>query len=212
MNYEVIRKMVHNITWRRNGIGNVKDTNIFERELTGLICGIASENNISDTDVCKFLLNIQTHVLKPIDCSGKICDISDLLDKRITQDPLYKLLEYDLMYFKPGRTQVGPGEFFLCLFDLESEFGISSTSGYDIKVNGITTELKKHGSNFTNPEMFDKYQRSEKVDRLFVVKPVSNAKKPTIRSKYSCVDLTRDNWNIAFGHRGKSGTLHYLVD
>ena len=210
MNYGLIRKMVRGITWRRNGIGNVKDTNIFERELTGLICGIASENDIPDTHVVKWLLNIQTHELKPINCSGEICDISDLLSDRIKNDPLYKLLEYDLMYFKPGRTQVGPGEFFLCFFDKNSTFGISSTSGYDIIVDDVTTELKKHGSNFTNPEMFEKYQLSEKVDRLLVVKPVSNAAKPVIRSKYSCVDMRLQHWSTAFGHRGNSGTLHFL--
>ena len=212
MNYEVIRQYVRNITSRRNGIGNVKDSNIFERELSGVICGIASENNISDTHVVKWLLNVQNHELKPIDGNGGIYNVSDLLSDRITSDPLYKLLEYDLMYFKPGRTQVGPGEFFLCFFDKDSEFGISSTSGYDVIVDGVTTELKKHGSNFTNPEMFDKYQASDRVDRLLVVKPVSNANKPVIRSQYSCVDLTKHNWSIAFGHRGKSGTLHYLVN
>lgn len=210
MQYGLIRKMVRSITWRRNGIGNVKDSNIFERELTGLICGVAHENQIKDTDVVKWLLNIQTHELKPINCSGQICDISDLMSNRIKSDPLYKLLEYDLMYFKPGRTQVGPGEFFLCFFDKNSTFGISSTSGYDIIVNEVTTELKKHGSNFTDPAMFDKYQSSAKVDRLFVVKPVSNAKKPIQRSKYSCVDMRENHWSSAFGHRGNSGTLHFL--
>ena len=210
MRYGVIRKMVRSVTARRNGIGNVKDSNIFERELTGLIAGIAYENDIKDTEVVKWLLSIQTHELKPISCSGEIRDISDLISKKITDHPLYNLLEYDLMYFKPGRTQVGPGEFFLCFFDQNSTFGISSTSGFDIIVNEVTTELKKHGSNFTNPEMFDKYQSSEKVDRLFVVKPVSNANKPTMRSKYSCVDMRNTHWSTAFGHRGNSGTLHFL--
>tara|TARA_R100000008_G_scaffold62496_1_gene39742 strand:+ start:196 stop:834 length:639 start_codon:yes stop_codon:yes gene_type:complete len=212
MRYGDIRKRVRGILHRRDGIGNVKDSNIFERELTGLICGIAHENGIDDKDVAKWLLNIEEHVLTRIDCSGSIKDVSELIDWEVRRNPLYELLEYDLMYFKPGRTQVGPGEFFLCFFDKDSTFGISSTSGYDIIVDDVTTELKKHGSNFTNPEMFNKYQSSSKVDRLLVVKPVSNAAKPVIRSKYSCIDFRESHWSSAFGHRGNSGTLHFLRD
>ena len=209
MKYDHIRKMVRSVTWRRNGIGNVKDTNIFERELTGLICGIASENDISDTDVGKWLLNIQTHELKPIDCSGEICDISDLLSDRIKNDPLYKLLEYDLMYFKPGRTQVGPGEFFMCFYDANSEFGIDNQAGYDIQTGGVTTELKKLGTNFTDAAKFDEYAASPDVNRLMVVKPVSNAIKPKVRSEILVCDFREQDWREVFTHRGKAGTLAF---
>ena len=116
------------------------------------------------------------------------------------------------MYFKPGRTQVGPGEFFLCFFDANSQFGIDNQSGYDVQIDEVATELKKHGSNFTTPEMFDKYEQSEDVQRLLVIKPVSNVKNPMIRSKYACVDFRQTTWKSAFGHRGKAGTLHYLLD
>ena len=116
------------------------------------------------------------------------------------------------MYFKPGRTQVGPGEFFLCFFDEESEFGIDNQAGYDIRVDEVPTELKKHGSNFTTPDMFEKYEMSDDVQRLMVIKPVSNAKKPIKRSSYACVDFRQTTWKHAFGHRGKAGTLHYLLD
>ena len=86
-------------------------------------------------------------------------------------------------------------------------FGIDNQSGYDVVLDSTTTELKKLGSNFTTPELFDKYAESPKVDRLLVVKPVSNARKPRGRSQYACVTFSKTNWREAFTHTGKAGTL-----
>ena len=215
MNYSAIYEECEEFLRSRKGLANpAKKTDfpIFVRELAGLLAGVAHEYGIQDYAVINFLHLAKSHTLKPVDVSGNVKDIRELIDERITSLPLYKHLEYDLMYFKPGRTQVGPGEFFLCFFDEESEFGIDNQAGYDIRVDEVPTELKKHGSNFTTPDMFEKYEMSDDVQRLMVIKPVSNAKKPIKRSSYACVDFRQTTWKHAFGHRGKAGTLHYLLD
>jgi hypothetical protein len=109
------------------------------------------------------------------------------------------------MNYKPGNVQVGPGEFFFCFYDAGSTFGIDNQAGFDVITDNTTTELKKLGSNFTDEALFDGYAESEDVDRLLVIHPVSNAKKPKQRSKYACVHTTE--WRKAFYHRGKAGTL-----
>ena len=215
MNYSLIYEECEEFLKTRKGLANpAKKTDfpIFVRELAGLLAGVAHEHNIEDYEVIHFLRLAKTHDLKPINISGQVTDVEDLLDDAITSHPMYCELEYDLMYFKPGRTQVGPGEFFLCFFDAESEFGIDNQAGYDVQIDEVATELKKHGSNFTTPEMFDKYEQSYDVQRLLVIKPVSNVKNPMIRSKYACIDFRQNSWKKAFGHRGKAGTLHFLLD
>ena len=127
MNYSLIYEECENFLKTRKGLADpAKKTDfpIFVRELAGLLAGVAHENNIEDYDVINFLRLAKTHDLKPVDVSGQVTDVEDLLDDSIVSHPLYWCIEYDLMYFKPGRTQVGPGEFFLCFFDSESEFGI----------------------------------------------------------------------------------------
>lgn len=215
MNYSLIYQECEDFLKSRKGLANpAKKTDfpIFVRELAGLIAGIAHQHDIEDYDVIHFLRLAKSHSIKPVDISGNVKDVRELIDERITSLPLYNYMEYDLMYFKPGRTQVGPGEFFLCFFDESSEFGIDNQAGYDIQVDEVATELKKHGSNFTDPKMFDKYEQSGDVQRLMVIKPVSNVKKPIKRSSYACVDFRQTSWKHAFGHRGKAGTLHYLLD
>jgi len=120
MNYSLIYRECEDFLKSRKGLANPAKTTdfpIFVRELAGLLAGVAHEHKIWDYDVVNFLKLAKTHELKPVDISGQVTDVEELLDDSITSHPLYSCLEYDLMYFKPGRTQVGPGEFFLCFFD-----------------------------------------------------------------------------------------------
>ena len=94
---------------------------------------------------------------------------------------------------------MGPGEFFFCFYDRGSVFGIDSQAGFDVVTDRTTTEFKRLNTNLTTPDMFDKYAESEKVERLLVIKPISNAKKPRIRSQYACIHTTK--WRDAFYHR-----------
>ena len=67
--------------------------------------------------------------------------------------------------------------------------------------------MKKLGTNFTNEELFDKYAADKNCERLLVVKPVSDAKVPLLRSSYACITFEDKNWREAFDHIGKQGTL-----
>ena len=210
IDYSVVYNRVDGFLQTREGLANPKnaqDYPIFVRELTGIFCGAAHEHDLSTYDICTFLATVQTHEITNIDASGNLSEVSTLIDNDITNHPLYSITEYALMNYKPGNVQVGPGEFFFCFYDRGSVFGIDNLAGYDIVTDGQPTELKKLGSNFTDAELFDKYAECPKVNRLLVIKPVSNAKKPLLRSMYSCVTFAKTPWREVFAHTGKAGTL-----
>ena len=210
IDYSKIYTRVDSFLQTREGLSNpknVQDYPWFVRELTGIFCGAAHENDLSTSDVLRFFDMVEDHEIVGINDNGKLNDVSHLISNAIVNPPLYYITEFALMNYKPGNVQVGPGEFFLCFYDRGSAFGIDNQAGYDVVVDRTATELKKLGSNFTTPELFDKYAESTKVDRLLVMKPVSNAKKPSKRSQYACVTFSRMDWREAFTHRGEAGTL-----
>lgn len=210
INYSVVYNRVDEFLQSREGLCNPKnaqDYPIFVRELTGIFCGAAHENGLTTEDITMFLTMAQVHEIVGIVDNGKLNGVSDLISNGITSHPLYTITEYALMNYKPGNVQVGPGEFFFCFYDRGSVFGIDNLAGYDIVTDAQPTELKKLGSNFTDAELFDKYAECPKVNRLLVIKPVSNAKKPLLRSQYACVTFSKNNWREAFTHIGKAGTL-----
>lgn len=212
INYSTIYERVDDFLQTREGLSNPKNSQDyvwFVRELTGIFCGAGHENDLNTDDVIHYLDMVEKHEIVGIVDDGKLHDVSTLISNEITSHPLYQITEFALMNYKPGNVQVGPGEFFLCFYDRGSVFGIDNQAGYDVVVDQKTTELKKLGSNFTTPELFDKYAESEKVQRLIAIKPVSNAKKPqkNKRSKYACVTFSKMDWREAFTHVGKAGTL-----
>lgn len=212
VNYSEIYERVDNFLQTRKGLNNPKkkqDYIVFVGELTGIFCRIAHLNNLDTNSVIEYLDLVQQHKIVNVIDDGKPHNVSDLIDSKITNHPLYYLTEFALMYYKPGRVQVGPGEFFMCFYDCDSVFGIDNQNGFDVVLDDTTTEMKKVGSNHTSPELFDKYAKSGKVDRLLGVKPVSNAKKPQAskRSKYVCVTFSKMDWREAFTHVAKAGTL-----
>lgn len=210
VDYSEIYGRVDEFLQTREGLSNPKNSKDyvwFVRELTGIFCGSAHENDLSTKDVVEYLDLVEVHEITNVNDSGKLSNVAELIDPKIVNHPLYHITEFTLMNYKPGNVQVGPGEFFFCFYDRGSVFGIDNQSGYDVVLDSTTTELKKLGSNFTTPELFDKYAESPKVDRLLVVKPVSNARKPRGRSQYACVTFSKTNWREAFTHTGKAGTL-----
>jgi len=216
INYSEIYSRVDKFLQTRKGLSNPKnpsDYKWFLRELAGLFCGLSHENNLDTKDIVDYLDLVENHRINNIVDDGKLHNVTDLIDPRITSHPLYNITEFTLMNYKPGNVQVGPGEFFLCFYDCDSVFGIDNQAGYDVIVDGTTTELKKLGSNFTTPELFDKYAASDKVDRLMVIKPVSDAKKPRQRSQIAVVTFSKMDWREAFYHHpnkpGKNGKIQY---
>lgn len=210
INYSVVYNRIDEFLQTREGLSNPKnsqDYTWFVRELTGIFCGAAHENSMCTEDITQFLSLVQVHEINGICDDGRLNEVSDLISGAITDHPLYYITEFTLMNYKPGNVQVGPGEFFFCFYDRGSVFGIDNMAGFDIVTDDTPTELKKLGSNFTNAELFDKYAESPKVNRLLVIKPVTNAKKPIKRSQYACVTFTKNNWREAFTHVGKAGTL-----
>lgn len=201
INYEAIYLRTDEFLQTRQGLANPKtqrDYDWFLRELTGILCGVAYINDLDDTHVISFLDLVQPHSLKLIDTRGKTVDISQAIDDSVLAHPLYNMLEYDLINYKPGRVQVGPGEFYLCFYDQYSLFGIDNTAGYDIIAGGKQCELKRLGTNLTTPELFDKYAESGMVDLLVAIKPISGAKRPKLRSQMRSIRVA--NWRDAFHH------------
>lgn len=210
IDYSMIYERVDQFLQTREGLSNPKNSQDyvwFVRELAGIFSGAAHEHKLNTSDVIDFLSMVEDHEITNLNDNGKLNDVADLIDDKITAHPLYYITEFTLMNYKPGNVQVGPGEFFMCFYDRGSVFGIDNQAGYDVVVDSTTTEMKKLGSNFTDPELFDKYAESDKVDRLLVIKPVSNARVPQARSKYACVTFSKMDWREAFDHRGKAGTL-----
>lgn len=208
IDYGTVYQRVDSFLQTREGLANPKkaqDYVWFVRELTGIFCGAAFEHDMDTGTILNFFDLVERHEISNVDTSGQLVDVSNLIDDFITSHPLYEITEFTLMNYKPGNVQVGPGEFFFCFYDAGSTFGIDNQAGFDVITDNTTTELKKLGSNFTDEALFDGYAESEDVDRLLVVHPVSNAKKPQQRSKYACTPTTE--WRKAFYHRGKAGTL-----
>ena len=202
IDYGKIYDRVDSFLQTREGLANPKNAQDyvwFVRELTGIFCGAAYENDLNTDDTLKFFDLVEDHYINDINLTGKLCNVEDLIVSDIVDHPLYYITEFTLMNYKPGNVQVGPGEFFFCFYDRGSTFGIDNMAGYDVITDSVTTEMKKLGSNFTTPELFDKYAASDAVQRLLVVKPISNAKKPRIRSQYACTLTTE--WRKAFYHR-----------
>ena len=204
IDYGKVYRRVDDFLQTREGLANPKNSQDyvwFVRELTGIFCGAAYENDLDTESVITYFDMVENHYITDIVDNGNLSNVCGLVDNKITSHPLYYITEFTLMNYKPGNVQVGPGEFFFCFYDRGSVFGIDNSAGYDVVTDGVTTEMKKLGSNFTSPELFDKYAASMAVDRLLVIKPVSNAKKPLMRSQYACID-TRD-WRDAFYHRNE---------
>lgn len=202
INYGVTYNRVDEFLQTREGLANPKkaqDYRVFLKELTGIFCGSAFENNLSTNDICCYLDLVQPHYITNVVNTGAVTPVCTLIADEIRAHPFYHVLENTLMYYKPGSVQVGPGEFFMCFYDAGSVFGIDNTAGFDVVVSGATTEMKALGSNLTTPELFDKYAANPKLQRLMVVKPVSDAVKPRSRSQYACIDV--DKWRQAYYHR-----------
>ena len=208
VDYGTVYNEIDSFLQTREGLANPKkqqDYVWFVRELTGIFCGAAFEHDLDTSDIIEFLNLVRFATIDDIDTSGELVDVADLISTNILMHPLYEITEFTLMNYKPGKVQVGPGEFFFCFYDSNSTFGIDNQAGYDVITDNVTTEFKTLGSNFTDPELLDGYAASPDVDRLLVVKPVSNAKKPQIRSRYACVRT--EKWREAFTHTGKNGSL-----
>ena len=211
IDYGQVNEAVSEFLKTRDGLNNpkhLKNFDWFVRDLTGIFCGISYANGLGGDEIISFLNAAKEHTMHPLNDDGKMHCVRLLIDNDIANHPLYKLTEHALMYMKPGNTQVGPGEFFFCFYDKDSTYGVDNVSGFDIKLHQIPTEMKSYGTNFTDEELLDKYANSDKVERLLVVKPVSDAAKPIKRSKYVCCD-TKD-WRQVFTHKGKNGTLVLL--
>tara|TARA_Y100001970_G_scaffold292070_1_gene431778 strand:- start:1910 stop:2554 length:645 start_codon:yes stop_codon:yes gene_type:complete len=205
INYSQVRDAVEAVLENREGFANPKLFDTAVRELTGMFCGFAHETSLESDEVEAFLRLVEFHEMTPFINDGKLHNIMDHIDNQIISHPLYYLSEFALMHYRPGKVQAGPGEFFLCFYDATSEFGVDNHIGYDVAVGGNRLELKKLGSNFTTPEIFDKYAASKEVDELMVVKPVSEAKTPKFRSKYVTIDV--NNWREAYYHKQQSDGL-----
>ena len=205
IDYGKIYDRVDSFLQTRDGLANPKNTQDyiwFVRELTGIFCGASYENDLNTHDTLKFFDLVEDNYITNINLTGKLCNVADLINQDIINHPLYNITEFTLMNYKPGNVQVGPGEFFFCFYDKGSTFGIDNMAGYDVIIDRVTTELKKLGTNFTTPELFDKYAASDAVQRLLVIKPISNAKKPRIRSQYACTLTTE--WRKAFYHKNNT--------
>lgn len=211
INYNEIRERTDTFLQTREGLAQPKiaqDYDVFCSELTGIFCDVLYKNNIPQSEFFDWLDMVQVHQINDIPVGEKI-PVAQLISTPIMMHDLYFLLEYRLMVYKPGSTQVGPGEFYMCFYDANSEFGIDPQAGYDIQTGGVRTELKKLNTNFTDAAKFDEYAASNEVDRLMVVKPVSNAAKPKVRSEMVVCDFRTMNWRDVFTHRGAAGTLAF---
>lgn len=211
IDYGAVSTAVSEFLMTRDGLNNPKHEKNFAwfvRDLAGIFCGVSHANGLCTEHIISFLESVKHHSMHSLSDDGNMHCVRLLINNDVAEHPLYKLTEHPLMYFKPGNTQVGPGEFFFCFYDKDSTYGVDNVSGFDIKLHNVTTEMKSYGSNFTTPELLDKYADSDKVDRLLVVKPVSDAARPNKRSKYVCCDTTR--WREVFTHKGKNGSLVLL--
>lgn len=216
MNYVDVYNKVDQLMRSREGLNNPKQKqsyNMFVRELTGIMCGVAHQAQLKDPwlngTVMSFLDMLMGSRMAHFIDDGKTHEVEDLIHPEIVKHPMYAAAEFALMNYKPGKTQVGPGELFFCLFDCDSVFGIDNQAGYDIRIHGTAVELKKYGTNLTDPELFDKYHASSKVQQLLVVRPVSDAAFPLLRSRYSCITFAKTPWRDVYEHVGKNGTLAY---
>lgn len=195
----------------REGLRNPKKKETYKlivRELAGILCGAAHENDITTKSVIEFLDIVQDHTIGNIVNSGVVSSVCDLMSQKLKDHRLYYITERELMKHRPASTQVGPGEFFMCFYDSKSTFVIDSKAGFDIVTDAAATEVKSYDTNLTTPELFDGYANDPRCERLLVVKPVSDKGRPQKRSLYSSINV--DNWRDAFYHKDcKQQTLKF---
>lgn len=202
INYAVIYNRIDEFLKTREGLSNpknVQDYSVFVKELTGIFCGAVYENNLTTTDICRYLDLVQPHYLKNINNTGAVSKVCDLINTDVKQHQLYYILEHTLMRYKPASVQVGPGEFFMCFYDAGSVFGIDPKGKFDIIIDGKTIEMKSQGTNKTSESLFDKYAATPELNRLLVIKPVPRSLNPQKRSIYACIDVA--DWRKAFYHK-----------
>lgn len=194
MNYELIRRGVTSIISSRDGMSSADIVS----EITGIICNRAFINGFDEDVIVEFLDLVKDHKLKEALFEKRWYDINELLSDEVYHHPMFFALEADIINYRPGKSQTGPGEFFFCFFDKGSEFSVSGTCGYDVMTMGMKAEFKKIGTNFTSDELFDDYHKKGIVENLVVVKPVSGAKRPRNRTRVMFVPI--DNWRSYLVH------------
>lgn len=203
MDYTNIRNKVCDLINHRAGMSNP----VIIAEITGLICNRAYTNGFTEEDVVEFLDVAKEHEIKRVYAEPRWYGIEELVSEELRANPLFYALEADLMDYRPGKSQTGPGEFFFCFFDKHSEFSVSATCGYDVVSMGVKCEFKKIGTNFTSDSKFDEYAQKGVVDTLVVVKPVNgNSKKP--RNRTQVIFAPINEWRKYVKHNeGGSGGL-----
>lgn len=181
------------------------------RYLLGMYADHMDNLDLSVDEVVGYLEAVRTHKFNTTAqeaFSGTENNFSDVIE--FSDHPLYQATEYELMTFKPGSLQLGPGEFFMYFYHADSELGVDSVSGWDvrIKLDGkwIRVELKKINSNFAfkmkdGEYLFDHYTdmaNDDKLDVLLVTMPISNAKNPRLRSRFVAINLRDTKWREVF--------------
>ena len=194
MDYVTVRNAVESVVSARKGMVD----KAIVAELTGMFLNRAFLNDISEETLLEYFDLVKTHTIKQTACEVRFYGIEEMVSEELMANPMFFITEFDLMEYRPGKSQTSPGEFFFCWYDCNSEFSVSSTCGFDVVVDGVKMEFKKIGSNFTSDAKFDEYADKNIVEQLVVVKPVSDAKKPKFRSKVIFADI--NNWRAYVKH------------
>lgn len=208
--YKLIHKSVESIVNSRAGMSNPKQAYTKRRiiaELTGYFIDVVDEFQIEEDVVAEYFDMTMNHNFYKLPTDGKAYFIHNYVNPKLFSNQLYYLMETILMNFKPASVQVGTGEFFLCWYDKNSVFGIDNKMNFDVRVSGLSLELKGLNSNLTaSEEKFDNYMNT--CDGIMVVKSYDNRndkgelKNPLTRS-FFCINTT--NWKDSFQFSGQQG-------
>jgi len=206
--HEQLRAAVNNLLITRQGIGcsvtSEKRDNIIKliNPTASFLIGLFIQHEDVSRDLTidnalTFLNDMTEHEIGEIP-TGRAVFFEELIDPKIVANPWFYELEYPLIKFRPGNTQVGPGELFLCLFGKNFIFDQTANTGSDVtqqlQGSSLVYELKSFGSNKTGAaEKLDSYKDGS-TDRLMIVKCVSTAPKPNFRSAFYVCDFEKESW------------------
>lgn len=180
----------------------------FEIVVSQLVClfyETARKANVEVNMLFDILPELCSHKLKTVPLDGVPVKFDELLDDFIVNHPAWRLLELGLLDFKPGKSQIGPMEFAVCLLDGSNVFSINPKLGYDNIFQVKQSEFKLDNNGIINTdEKLQHYVDDPRVEQFVVVSLRSASKKPRLEyTKHSWIAAATNPRDVAEIRGGK---------
>ena len=166
--------------------------------IVGKLAQIALRADRGEDQIRKFIGLAQNHKIRSINTSGRMFEFKQLIDESLRGDFFYEKFERQMLSLRLGGVQSGDGEIALVLLDRD---GILYTDNQDadVFVGNVNTQVKKIGTNHTNPARMEAYYNSPSVDYIMMIDPEFKSQKKVDNRVWVC-DTSTTHWSDVFYH------------